>query len=618
MRDLLARLYATVSLSARRRLRLAAVGLLVVSGLEMVGLLLILPLMQMLTGASTHTGLLGHISDLLGNPSDSTLALTMASVVFVAFVTKGLFTLAFRWWVLGFTNRLAADASTELLRRYLGAPYAFHLHRNTAEMLRTMSDAVNKAYLGVVNNLLAGLSESVTIGAIALVVLVARPIPALGAIAYFGVVGIVFQRLVGGRSQRAGTQLLESTRATIQAALQGLGGIKEVQVRGGAEHFVSVYHRARLQTATASRESLYLGEAPRYALEMLFIVGVAVMSGIIFAGSGAKQGAATLGLFVAAGFRILPSMVRLLAASSGLRVGQEGLRLVLADLDELPAVPTEESSVEPLHLDRALRLDDVHFRYPASEHAVLDGVSLTLPAGRSLAIVGSSGAGKTTLVDLILGLHQPTSGRITVDGTDLTAVMQRWQRAIGLVPQDVFLLDDSLRANIAYGLDTDEIDADRLAEAVERAQLDELVDHLPEGLDTFVGERGARISGGQRQRIGIARALYLRPQLLVLDEATSSLDNETERRITETIESLHGQLTMIVVAHRLSTVRRCDELIFMHGGRIQSRGTFDEVRASNATFAALVELGSLSALDTGAPGSAEETTTSAPTKGANG
>jgi ABC-type multidrug transport system fused ATPase/permease subunit len=212
-----------------------------------------------------------------------------------------------------------------------------------------------------------------------------------------------------------------------------------------------------------------------------------------------------------------------------------------------------------------------------------------------VALVGASGAGKSTIVDLVLGLHRPTGGRITVDGVDIAESIPTWQRTLGLVPQDVYLIDESLRSNVAFGEVADDIDEARIIEAVTRAQLDDLIASLPDGLDTFVGERGIRLSGGQRQRIGIARALYSRPQVLILDEATSALDNETERLITETIEALRGDMTIIVVAHRLSTVRNCDLVVFLSQGRVEVEGTFDEVRAGSAEFANLVALGTLDA-----------------------
>lgn len=594
MKQNLTDLYRMLDASTQRRLKLAVVGLLAISVFEMLGLVLLLPLMQMFAGADSDTGALGAVSDFFGNPDESTLAVILAGIVFGAFLTKGLFTLFFRWWMIGFLNTQSARTATELFRRYLCAPYALHLRRNSADLVRTVQEGINHTFMSTVIGILTIVSEGTTILAVATVLGVLRPIPTVGMILYFVIVGFGFLRIVRRRAQRASHDLVESARDVYQSAFQGLGAIKEVQVRRKEAAFLRRYERARMINARATQMALFLGEAPRYVMEMLFIVGIALMSIIVFAGSDAQQGAATLGLFVAAGFRILPSMVRLFAAVNSMRIGAEGMKIVVRDLNELE-FDEEPGDTAPLELNDRISIEGIGFAYEGTDHNVLERIDLEIPAGRSLAIVGSSGAGKTTLVDLILGLHKPTEGRILIDGQDLLDVLPAWQRAIGLVPQDVFLLDESLRTNIAFGESIEEIDAERLDEALQRAQLLDLVDSLPEGLDTFVGERGIRLSGGQRQRIGIARALYLRPRLLVLDEATSSLDSQTERYITDTIDSLHGHQTMLIVAHRLSTVQRADQLIFMRHGRIETIGTFEEVQRDNAEFANLVKLGSLDA-----------------------
>lgn len=597
MKQNLRDLYATLDSATRRRLKLAVVGLLAVSVFEMVGLITLLPLMQMFAGSKTDTGTLGKISDFFGNPSDSTLATILAGIVFGAFLVKGLFTLFFRWWMLGFLNRQAARTATELFDRYLGAPYAMHLRRNTADMIRTAQEGVGQTYMNTVIGILTIISEGTTIAAIGAVLIVLRPVPALGTVLYFALIGFGFLRLVRRRAQRASRDLIGSSRGVYKASIQGLGGIKEVQVRRKQRYFLERYENSRETYADATQMALFLGEAPRYIMEMLFIVGIALMSTIVFSGNDAKAAAATLGLFVAAGFRILPSMVRLFASVNAMRIGAEGLKLVVRDLNDLQAPDHDPADLAPVALSNGIRIEHVSFAYEGTDHRVLTDIDLDIPAGSSIALVGSSGAGKTTLVDLILGLHQPSSGRVLIDGVDLSEVLPAWQRSIGLVPQDVYLLDDSLGSNIAFGEEADEVDEERLEEAIRRAQLTELIDSLPEGLSTFVGERGVRLSGGQRQRIGIARALYLRPRLLVLDEATSSLDSQTERYITDTIDRLHGQQTMLIVAHRLSTVRRCDRLVFMRAGQIETTGTFDQVRRDNPDFARLVQLGSLDPLD---------------------
>jgi ABC-type multidrug transport system fused ATPase/permease subunit len=314
---------------------------------------------------------------------------------------------------------------------------------------------------------------------------------------------------------------------------------------------------------------------------------------VVFATEGGRSAVPILALFLAAGTRMLPCLVRLIAALSAISVGLPAMRMVVADLHEFPAPavlpgpPTDRAPVG------TLTVENLTFRYPDTTEPVVRDVSFEVPHGSSLAIVGPSGSGKTTLVDLLLGVHTPTSGRVTVDGRPIQEFLAEWQTGVAMVPQDVFWIDDTLAANIAFGVPVEERDPARLEGAVQRAQLAELVASLPNGVETPVGERGLRISGGQRQRVGIARALYGDPQLIMLDEATSALDNETEHKVASTIAALHGDVTMIVVAHRLSTVRHCDQLIYMEDGRIEGRGTFDEVRAANAAFARLVELGSL-------------------------
>jgi ATP-binding cassette, subfamily B, bacterial PglK len=257
------------------------------------------------------------------------------------------------------------------------------------------------------------------------------------------------------------------------------------------------------------------------------------------------------------------------------------------DLADAPVAVTRLTMAE------GLELRDVHFRYEGTDRDVLEDVSLRIPTGSSLAIIGGSGAGKTTLVDVILGLHRPSSGSVLSDGKDVHASLASWQAGLAMVPQEVFLLDESLRDNIRFSA-TPPPEPDQLMDRVlNQAQLEDVVAAAEHGLDTHVGERGTRLSGGQRQRIGIARALYREPTLLVLDEATSALDNETEHKVTATLDELHGQLTTIVVAHRLSTVRHCDQVVILENGRVRAVGTFDELSRSDEYFARLVSLGSL-------------------------
>jgi ATP-binding cassette, subfamily B, bacterial PglK len=581
------------SVGARRRLVVAVLGSFMVMLLEMLGVAAMLPLLQILTDSPTDEGFLGWVSSRLGEPTKRELAMVMGSVVFGAFLLKGFVALAFNWWQNGFILQEQANTSVRLLQRYLSAPYWLHLQRNTASLLRAMNEAVTQTY-GLVTHSIMAVTDVALMAGVITVLVVVTPGPAAVAILYFGVTAFAFQRWARQRSTRAGERLMGASLKSYQAALQALGGVKEIKVRRKANHFLATYRVAREEMIWPQRTAAFIGQLPRYMFEILFTFGVALMVFAVFLVSDSGEGISLLGLFVAAGVRLMPSMTRLLSSLNAIRYFRRGLSIVVADLTDLRAEESlQDQQVLALDIHSEIRVDGLSFQYHGTDATVLHGVSFDVPAGSSFAVVGGSGGGKSTLVDLILGLHEPTHGRICVDGTDIARQLPQWQRTIGMVPQDVYLLDDTLRANIAFGEGDHDVDPERIGEVVELAQLHDVVAELPEGLDTVIGERGVRLSGGQRQRIGIARALYLRPKLLVLDEATSALDNETEQRITETITRLHGRMTMIIVAHRLSTVRHCDRLLFLHQGAVEAVGTFDEVRARSPRFARLVELGSL-------------------------
>lgn len=581
----------------RRRLVLALGGSILTALLEVVGVASVVPLMQLLTGADPTTGILGRMSSWFGDPTRERLALIICGIVFGAFVLKTVIGLAFRWWMAGFMAQQEADTAQSLLRRYLAAPYWIHLQRHTGDFNRVMSESVGQTYAMVVMGTISVVTELVSVTALALVLLLMDPVPAIAAMAYFAIAALAFNRFVGRRAHEVGLVFQESAYVMSITAWETIQGLKEIRVRRSSELFLRRYRGARLRYADARRRSTFLTELPKSILELTFIGGVALLVAVAFSQEGdAAATLTTLSLFVAAGFRLLPSLIRIMSSMQMIKIGRPGVDLVLADVTnpDLPDLPGDDPrTTSRMPLTRALAVDDVVHRYRDGDTNVLDGVSITIPAGTSVAFVGTSGAGKTTLVDTILGLHQPVSGRVLADGVDVTTDLAAWQRNIGLVPQDVFLVDATLRSNIALGEPDDLVDDERLHAAVRRAQLDTLLEGLPDGLESHVGERGSRLSGGQRQRVGIARALYRDPAVLVLDEATSSLDNETERRISDVVATLHGRMTVIVVAHRLSTVRSCDQVVFLKDGRVDAVGTFDEVRERSADFAHLVRLGTL-------------------------
>jgi ABC-type multidrug transport system fused ATPase/permease subunit len=588
-------LMTVLTSSTKRRLAGAVAASLALALCEIVALLSVVPLMQLLAGQGANSSpVLGFLADLLGTSNTSHLALVTALMMLVAFMVKGIASICCRWWVLGFVYNEEAILSEELLRYYVRAPYSLHLQRNSAELLRTMIESVSAVFLYGVVGLVTVLSELTYLSLILVTLVVLLPIPAFGFLLYFGIAGLAFLTLLNRRSNGYGRSLSDGSLAIYRTATQILGGVKELQVRHNSDHFLSEFAHARSEFGWARRRSAFVSELPKYFLEIIFMTGFALLAVVLFARSASGEALPLLAFVVATGFRILPSVARLLGGYNGLRIGFPALSLVLDDVRLARRSPASaQNSAGRLPLTRELSCERLSFRYPGTERKVLEDINLRIPAGSTVALVGSSGAGKSTLADILMGLHQPTAGRIDVDDVDIRTDIIAWQRSIGMVPQDVYILDATLRANVAFGDAPNAVNERRLLAALTRAQLDDLIRDLPNGVDTIVGERGGRLSGGQRQRIGIARALYLEPSLLVMDEATSALDSETERRITDTIESLHGQMTVIVIAHRLSTVRKCDMLLHLEQGRIAAAGTFESVTAESPAFARLVKLGSL-------------------------
>ena len=580
------------SAESRRRLALALGGSLLVALMEMVAVAAILPLMQLLTGASSENGVLGGLSDLLGTESDRALAICLATGIFLAFLAKALLTIAFRWWILGTLMRQEVETATRLLRYFLLAPYSLHLRRHTGEMLRNVNEAVSQVYTFAVGGSIAAITDLATVVAVVLCLLVIEPVPTLVLLVYFGLAAWVFLRIVQPRATAAQARFLDSAGAIFQTGTEALGGVKEIKLRGTHEFFLDRYQRSRSDVASALRQRVFLTELPKYVMEILFILGVGIMTIVAFRGETSGQGLALVALFAGAGFRVLPNVVRTMASLTIVRSTRVAVDLVLDDIRDADGFTDTYESRPRLPIERELRVEGLAFQYDGGPE-VLSGVDLVIPRGSSLALVGGSGAGKTTLVDLLAGFHRPTRGRILRDGVDIAADLTGWQAGVAIVPQSVYLSDGTLRENIAFGITPEEVDEERLREAVARSQLQDLVDQLSLGLASPIGEAGAFLSGGQRQRVGVARALYTDPSFLILDEATSALDNETERRITDTVEALAGVVTSVVVAHRLSTVKHCDQLAFFQDGRVVAVGTFDEVRSASPEFERLVRLGTL-------------------------
>jgi ATP-binding cassette subfamily C protein len=483
------------------------------------------------------------------------------------------------------------SVSRQLLKGYLTAPYAFHFHRNSAELIRNLNDSVGVVFQSVLASMVAIVSESLVIVGLVIILFAAAPFVTLVALAVLASLFTVMLRCTKRFFSQWGAQEHELRRALLQTLQQSLGGLKEIKVMGRERFFYETFVARQNTLARILRGRTTLSATPHVLVETVFVCGIlAVVVLVTVRGGLSADVLPLLGLYAYTGFRVIPSSNRILMHVNVMRSGAAAVAHLARDLqffreNEIDAVDQPQCSEWPFV--KQITLEHLSYTYAGAAAPVVEDINLSIRRGESVGVVGSTGSGKSTLIDLILGLLPPSSGRVMVDGRDVTTCVRAWQRWIGYVPQSFYLFDDSLRRNIALGIDDADIDDRRVRNALRMAQLEEVVALLPNGLDTIVGERGMRLSGGERQRVAIARALYHEPEVLIFDEATSALDARTEQGLTEAIKALHGQKTMIVIAHRLSTVRHCNRLLFLQKGRMVDCGSFAELLMRNADFRAL-------------------------------
>ena len=555
---------------------------------ESVAALSIAALIAAMTGTSTaelDLPLVGDITEWLPGSTPTRQLQNLAIATGLFFVVKGGIDLARMYVQSRVAHNTGARLSNRLYRGYLDMPYSFHIAHSSSELIRNASwaaDEVVATYLMPFATIIVQASLFVML----LAVLVATaPTVTLVTIGILLPTTILIMATVRPKLRRLGQVTKRTVKDSFTALQQSLHGIRDVKVLGREKFFGSVFRDIRQENAKSRYVSNVLSYLPSVAIETLVITAII---GFILMGSQDGIGPAalpTLGLFAYAGLRMMPATSSIVGAVNKIRYGNSVAATVAAGIEEVNATRArDEERAGAIDFVDVLALNDVGFSYNG-ESPTLQGIDLTIRKGESIGIVGETGAGKSTLIDIILGLLEPSAGSVTVDGVDINGRLRSWHSIIGLVPQTIHILDDTIRRNIAYGLPEELIDDDLLRSAVHLAQLEAFVDSLPEGLDTHVGERGIRLSGGQRQRVAIARALYRRPSVLVFDEGTASLDNLTEAQLLRSIQNLLDQHhTIITVAHRLTTVKNCDRIILLDNGRIADEGDYEELQDRNLTF----------------------------------
>jgi ATP-binding cassette subfamily C protein len=530
------------------------------------------------------------LGDLTGNLSGRELVLWGAALLLGIFALKNGF-LALNYWaqIRYVTNRRLAIAG-RLMRAYMNAPYAFFLERNRSELLRNVDGEVIVVCYNVISTILELCTRLVILVAVLGFLLFVEPVITLAWIAFLGAVAVLAVRGVSGRLQRFGLIQQKNRQVFNQSLYQAFGGIKEIRTLGREEFFSTKVLGAVERITRVNRFKMFITRVIPPASEMVAMTGLlALACGLVLQGRGTESILVTLSLFVVGLVRLREASSAAMNQFADLRYSLVSIEPIFRDLtllgDAEPPGGQANTPTERSQPARSIGLQKVWHRYDGAADFALKGVDIDIAVGTAVGLVGSTGAGKSTVVDVLLGLLDPERGGLVVDGHRLdSSELRRWRSRVGYVPQSIYLLDDTIRRNIALGLEDHEIDPDALDTAIRLAQLDRFIARQPQGLETMVGESGVRISGGERQRIGIARALYNDPAILILDEATSALDNTTERAVIDAVEGMRGQRTVVMIAHRLSTVMGCEKLYYLKDGRVEGAGDYESLRRGHHEF----------------------------------
>ena len=479
---------------------------------------------------------------------------------------------------------------------YLYQPYTFYLQKNTAELLNKVNSIVPSLFNGFLIHALTFIVEIITTISILVLLILVKPLPSIITISVLGICASVFYKITRKKISELGKLNYYYREKLIWWINQGLGGLKETKILGREEFFINAFDKNNKDLVRIQMFMNVINQIPRSFFEALCITSMLIIILLIMVRNNEFQSVIpVLSMFALAAFRIMPAMNRILAATTLLRYYKCSVEVVYDDIisfdkdTDISGINKKSNNTKiSIVFNEAIELKNVYYQYPNAVKPALNDISIKIPYHYSIGFVGSSGAGKTSIVDVILGLLVPTRGEVLVDGKNIRENLSSWQRKIGYIPQNIYLSDDTIQRNVAFGLDDGEINNDRVWSVLENAQLDKFIKGLPNKLDTVVGERGIRLSGGERQRIGIARALYHDPEVLVMDEGTASLDNETERGVMQAVKNLSGKKTIIIIAHRLSTVKNCDLLYFIKDGTVTERGTYNELFEKSSAFKSMV------------------------------
>ena len=561
--------------SAKQKSRLVLLFVMILVGafFELVGVAAILPFMKMILAPGTieQQRYIGTIYRFLKMQSPRQFMILFSVVLILIYIVKNMYIALMYNLQYRFTYNNQRRLSTRILNAYMQQPYSFHVSHNSAELMRNISTDTNMFFQAVLGALQL-LTEVCVCGVLAVFLMYTDKTITIGVAILLIVFLAVFFKGFRKRLSSAADQSRYYTASLTKWLQQSFGGIKEIKVLSREGYFRQHYDADYRGFVKSQREYMLFQIIPRPVMEAVCMSGILLVIAIkMYVGVNSAYFVPTLSAFAVAAFRMLPSFNRIASNLSIVMFNKVSVDAVFQDLKQIEGAQTnwgEQTRDDDLKYKEIIEIVDLSFIYPGTDIKVLNQINLQIPKNKAVAFIGPSGAGKTTLADIILGVLRPTEGHVFADGIDVFEHLSGWQKNLGYIPQNIYLLDDTIQNNIALGIPEDEIDDNQIKCVLRDAQLESFVDSLPEGLQTMVGELGVRLSGGQRQRIGIARALYTNPEILVLDEATSALDNDTENAVMEAIENLTGSKTLIIIAHRLTTIRNCELVYEVKNGNV--------------------------------------------------
>lgn len=580
----------------RDRLKLGMLlGAIVTNALfEVAGVASIMPFMALIASpdAMMNNRFLAHISATLNIHTARDMQMATGALTLALLFLSNISALVANGLLLKFSHSRSHVVSKRLMQHYMAQPYEFFLHHNTADLSKNILTEVQRMTGAVIIPALQLAARSIVAVCMVGLLLMLHPMMTLVAAGSIGTLYALIYLAIRRRLARNGRAVIEAESARFVILSEAFGGIKDVLLSHRQSFFESRFEAASSRHARYTTVAESLSLLPKYVLELMAFGGMVLMAlYLLHTQTDASHTLPTLAIYAFAGYRLMPAMQQIYGSLVLVRYHGAALTMVVNELQHLPSTTASSTTPPPLSFHSPLQLDHVSYAYPNST-AVLHDISMTIAPRTTVGLAGVSGAGKTTLVDVILGLLPPSSGTLRIGDIAITAEnLRSWQALLGYVPQHIFLTDDTIAANIAFGIPAEEMDAKNIERAAKRAHLHDFVMAQPKGYQTLVGENGVRLSGGQRQRIGIARALYREPSVLVLDEATSALDNITENAVMEAIAEMSGALTIIIIAHRLSTLKMCSHIHFMEAGRVLASGAYQDLLTHSEAFHALTKSG---------------------------